>query len=828
MNDGSLEIKANQGHSIANVNDLSLKLVKNPEFDIIHGTYMCHWPTIKTQGLSRMNRNHIHFAKDLKTNCGLRKSTEIYIFIDFKKATDDGLKFFESENGVILCDGNNKGFIEPRYFLKVIDKSNKVLLTNFQYINFIDEYSYHGHLMGKKHLKNVEYANHKKRQVENSIFVSPIPPRTNQKDIIEFFTQFGPIYTCKFGYKYIIIEYENKEPVEHLLDKPIYFNQWKLNIKRRIVDFPQQGKRSPNKSSNTKNSSEDIQDEQLAERLKLKIDLESEPTWEGQLEKFLTHVQDDDAIIQERCTEICLNLNSALRRTFPYGRAINFGSTVTGLYSKQSDVDVFFDIGETIYDDDQVKNQGCENKTQRWTPKSIFKKVKMMLFKNKSIFSQVVPIPLAKIPVIKFHHIPTNTDCDITFKHGLGVHNSQLIKYYVSLDRRLKPLLLIIKHWARLLGLSGTGKITNYSLVMATIFYLQQPNVNLLPTVKELQSSCEPVYISGWLVNFDKNIVPDASNNESSIPELLQGFFKFYGEFNFATNVICPSDGLIVSKIDFIKNIQQLDINVDALNVSKPVCIQDPFELDHNIAEGWTQRLVQTFQQCCNEGVSNCEFAAKDNYMNLLPLICDPILKHKSKSPALMQIAIPAGKFGKFGLPDDFDTRTDIDNKEKFIETNWFKVVYKLIEKIFINIFKFDLQMMYDGISMKQIKIEENSDVHTKDNDKVLFICRGKYCLNRSRKNKIPSLDPTLSCIEREILISDKLLADMAERKEETPIKFICSLEKKTNPLHVMITLTDEQHTKKSFLEIGSYMRSKIPIIIERELLHMIQYKKQL
>lgn len=77
-------------------------------------------------------------------------------------------------------------------------------------INFIDEYSYHGHLMGKKHLKNVEYANHKKRQVENSIFVSPIPPRTNQKDITEFFTQFGPIYTCKFGYKYMIIEYENK------------------------------------------------------------------------------------------------------------------------------------------------------------------------------------------------------------------------------------------------------------------------------------------------------------------------------------------------------------------------------------------------------------------------------------------------------------------------------------------------------------------------------------------------------------------------------------------------------------------------------------------
>ncbi|XP_008551850.1 tRNA 2'-phosphotransferase 1 [Microplitis demolitor] len=128
IKDGFLKIKANQGHSIADVNNLSLKPITiNPDFDIIHGTYFKYWNKIKEQGLSRVNRNHIHFAKGLNFSCGLRNSAEIFIFIDYKKATDNGLQFFESENGVILSYGNNMGIIEPKYFLKVTDKNQKLI-----------------------------------------------------------------------------------------------------------------------------------------------------------------------------------------------------------------------------------------------------------------------------------------------------------------------------------------------------------------------------------------------------------------------------------------------------------------------------------------------------------------------------------------------------------------------------------------------------------------------------------------------------------------------------------------------------------------------------
>lgn len=126
-NNGILEIKATQGHSIKEINNLCLKPLDRVDFDIIHGTYYKNWEAIKSKGLSCMKRNHIHFSKGLNFICGLRKSAEIYIYIDFEKAKRDGLKFFESENEIILCAGNKEGIIESKYFLKVHSKKGEIL-----------------------------------------------------------------------------------------------------------------------------------------------------------------------------------------------------------------------------------------------------------------------------------------------------------------------------------------------------------------------------------------------------------------------------------------------------------------------------------------------------------------------------------------------------------------------------------------------------------------------------------------------------------------------------------------------------------------------------
>lgn len=98
--DGRLQIRANQGHSVQvslvqtsvcrayyscikltsrlhifQVSDLELKQVAPDDPDCpkeaVHGTYMKHWPSIRSQGLSRMNRTHVHLAPGLPGEGGV-------------------------------------------------------------------------------------------------------------------------------------------------------------------------------------------------------------------------------------------------------------------------------------------------------------------------------------------------------------------------------------------------------------------------------------------------------------------------------------------------------------------------------------------------------------------------------------------------------------------------------------------------------------------------------------------------------------------------------------------------------------------------------------
>lgn len=117
-------IRANQGHSI-DVPDLELIEITNDNIpnQVIHGTYKSAWESIKSQGLSRMKRQHVHFTTGLpgknEVISGMRSSCNVYIHLDIKKAMADGYKFYKSANGVILSPGNELGIIESKYFEKV-------------------------------------------------------------------------------------------------------------------------------------------------------------------------------------------------------------------------------------------------------------------------------------------------------------------------------------------------------------------------------------------------------------------------------------------------------------------------------------------------------------------------------------------------------------------------------------------------------------------------------------------------------------------------------------------------------------------------------------
>ncbi|KAK9369769.1 KptA family-domain-containing protein [Lipomyces kononenkoae] len=126
-------IRANQGHSFE-VPDLELEQIINPESCpvVIHGTYTDAWNNgIRSQGLRKMKRNHIHLAAGLPGESGvisgMRTSSDVYIYVDMKKAIADGIKFYKSENGVILTEGKG-GVLPPQYFEKVLNRIGDSLL----------------------------------------------------------------------------------------------------------------------------------------------------------------------------------------------------------------------------------------------------------------------------------------------------------------------------------------------------------------------------------------------------------------------------------------------------------------------------------------------------------------------------------------------------------------------------------------------------------------------------------------------------------------------------------------------------------------------------
>jgi len=133
-NDGRLLIRANQGHSIQTV-DVELEEISHSSEapKVIHGTNFKAWEAIKNLGLSKMNRNHIHFAAgepgEEGVISGMRSSAPVFIYIDVEKAMNDGIKFFKSANNVILSPGNGDGFIMPQYFKTVKNmKNNQTLI----------------------------------------------------------------------------------------------------------------------------------------------------------------------------------------------------------------------------------------------------------------------------------------------------------------------------------------------------------------------------------------------------------------------------------------------------------------------------------------------------------------------------------------------------------------------------------------------------------------------------------------------------------------------------------------------------------------------------
>ena len=129
-------------------------------------------------------------------------------------------------------------------------------------------------------------------------------------------------------------------------------------------------------------------------------------------------------------------------------------------------------------------------------------------------------------------------------EHELVVRNTLLLRTYQEVDQRAWLLIMLVKVWAKQAGVADAshGTLSSYAWALLSIFYLQQCEPPVLPTLQSEELAGEgtawhrpaSAATENWATSFCEDQAAAkatlaANRNTQTIAELLCGFFHFYG-----------------------------------------------------------------------------------------------------------------------------------------------------------------------------------------------------------------------------------------------------------------------------------------------------------
>uniref|UniRef100_A0A4W3GYP1 Terminal uridylyl transferase 7 n=1 Tax=Callorhinchus milii TaxID=7868 RepID=A0A4W3GYP1_CALMI len=211
-----------------------------------------------------------------------------------------------------------------------------------------------------------------------------------------------------------------------------------------------------------------------------------------------------------------------------------FGSSKNGFGFKQSDLDICM----TFEGRETAEGLNCIR---------IIEDLARVLRKHPGLRS-ILPITTAKVPIVKFFHVRSGLEGDISLYNTLALHNTGLLASYAAIDPRVKYLGYTMKIFAKIcdIGDASRGSLSSYAYTLMALYFLQQRKPPVIPVLQEIfDGEKKSVFVDGWNVYyFDKldelkNRWPDYGKNEESVGELWLGLLRFYTEeFDFKEHVI--------------------------------------------------------------------------------------------------------------------------------------------------------------------------------------------------------------------------------------------------------------------------------------------------
>jgi terminal uridylyltransferase len=201
--------------------------------------------------------------------------------------------------------------------------------------------------------------------------------------------------------------------------------------------------------------------------------------------------------------------------------------------------------------------------------------------------------------------------CDINFSNELALHNTRLLYCYTLCDPRVRPMILLVKTWAKRRKINSPydGTLSSYGYVLMVLHFLMNiVRPPILPNLQQHHYATHPgqhIFVQNWDVAFcdDENYIRASAasgkltENKDTLGVLLRNFFLYYahagghtsiaGGFNWKPTVLALRvQGGILSKEWKGWTAARVTTTEDNVEVKQRYlfAIEDPFELDHNVA----------------------------------------------------------------------------------------------------------------------------------------------------------------------------------------------------------------------------------------------------
>ncbi|VDD88521.1 unnamed protein product [Enterobius vermicularis] len=301
-------------------------------------------------------------------------------------------------------------------------------------------------------------------------------------------------------------------------------------------------------------------------------------------------------------TEEILNLKMQLRdvlycalsQLFPMCGLYIVGSSLNGFGTNSSDMDLCLMIS-------------CKEINQRTDAVVVLDLVRN-LFQNIN-FIREQKLIIAKVPILRLHFYEPygNIVVDLNANNSVAIRNTQLLCYYSYYDWRVRPLVSVVKEWAKRRDINDANRssFTSYSLVLMVIHYLQC-EAKVLPSLQEKYPKVFNQRIDVRTLSVSLPLEPQGFCQKTpTLGELLLGFFEYFAiKFDYEKDAISIRLGRKTERRLVANQLHNYNGRLSQWNC---ICIEEPFNYSNTAHSVHDQNLFDQIKYAFLEDYENLE-----------------------------------------------------------------------------------------------------------------------------------------------------------------------------------------------------------------------------